>query len=125
MTNRLSEYTQRITTYSTEKQNLDKKQKNLPLLRLGLFLLFTFLVYRYLTIQSLWSGILAISAFATFVILSLLDSRLKKRIKRIQILIHINEKEVKALAGDYTSFDPGNEFINQSHDYTYDLDIFE
>jgi DNA mismatch repair ATPase MutS len=86
--------------------------------------LFTFLVYRYLTIQSLWSGILAISAFIAFVILSLTDSRLKKNIKRIQILILINEKEVKALAGDYTSFDPGNEFIDQSHDYTHDLDIF-
>jgi DNA mismatch repair ATPase MutS len=124
MTDRLSEYIQRITTYSTEKQNLDKKQKNLPLLRLGLFLLFAFLVYRYLTIQSLWSGILAISAFIAFVILSLTDSRLKKSIKRIQILIQINEKEVKALAGDYSSFDPGNEFIDQSHDYTHDLDIF-
>jgi DNA mismatch repair ATPase MutS len=94
------------------------------LLRLGLFLLFAFLVYRYLTIQSLWSGILAISAFIAFVILSLTDSRLKKSIKRIQILIQINEKEVKALAGDYSSFDPGNEFIDQSHDYTHDLDIF-
>jgi DNA mismatch repair ATPase MutS len=124
MTDRLSEYTTRITTYSAEKQNLEKKQKNLPLLRLGLFLLFTFLVYRYLTIQSLWSGILAISAFIAFVILSLTDKKKKKNIKRIQILILINEKEVKALAGDYTSFDPGNEFIDQSHDYTHDLDIF-
>ena len=124
MSDSLSEYTKRITTYSAEKQNLDKKQKNLPMLRLGLFLLFAFLVYRYLTIQSLWSGMLAISAFAAFVILSLLDSRFKKRIKRIHILIHINEKEVKALAGDYSSFDPGNEFIDQSHDYTHDLDIF-
>jgi DNA mismatch repair ATPase MutS len=124
MSDSLSEYTKRITTYSAEKQNLDKKQKNLPMLRLGLFLLFAFLVYRYLTIQSLWSGMLAISAFAAFVILSLIDSKFKKRIKRIQILIHINEKEVKALAGDYSSFDPGNEFIDQSHDYTHDLDIF-
>jgi len=124
MNNPLSEYTTRITAYSAEKQNLEKKQKNLPLLRLVIFLLFAFLVYRYLTIQSLWAGMLAISAFVAFVILSLLDSRLKKSIKRIQILIHINEKEVKALAGDYTSFDPGNEFINQSHDYTHDLDIF-
>jgi DNA mismatch repair ATPase MutS len=124
MNDTLSEYTTRITTYSTEKLNLEKKQKNLPLLRLGLFTLFAFLVYRYLTIQSLWSGMLAISAFVAFVIVSLLDSRLKKNIKRIQILIHINEKEVKALAGDYTSFDPGNEFIDQTHDYTHDLDIF-
>ncbi len=124
MTVRLSEYTQRINTYSTEKQNLEKKQKHLPLLRLGLFLLFAFLVYRYLTIQSLWSGMLAISAFAAFVILSLLDSSLKRQIKIAEIYIQINTKEVSALNDNYAGFDPGNEFVDQSHDYTHDLDIF-
>ncbi len=53
-----------------------------------------------------------------------MDSRLKKQINRIEILIQINKKEVNALAGDYSVFDPGNEFIDQSHDYTHDLDIF-
>lgn len=124
MTDRLYEYTNRLSAYYAEKLKLERKQKNLPLLRLVVFIVFAFLFYRYLTIQLLWSGMLAISAFTAFVLLSLLDGRLKKRIKGIQILIHINEKEVNALAGNYSSFDPGNEFIDQSHDYTHDLDIF-
>jgi len=124
MINRLSEYTQRLTTYSNDKQNLKNKQKHLPLLRLGLFLISAFLLYRYLTIQSAWSGSIAILVFIAFLILSYIDYRLKNHIKRIEILIHINEKEIKALDGDYTTFDPGHEFIDQSHDYTHDLDIF-
>jgi hypothetical protein len=124
MTDRLSDYTQRITTYSTEKQNLEKKEKNLPMFRLGLFLLFAFLGYRYLVIQSILPAFLAISIFVAFLILSYIDSNFKKRIKLIDILIHINKLEVKALGGDYNNFGPGNEFIDQSHDYTHDLDIF-
>jgi DNA mismatch repair ATPase MutS len=124
MSNSLSEYTKRINTYSAEKQNLEKQQKNLPLIRLGLFLLFAFLVYRFLVIQSVLQAILAISVFITFLVLSFIDSRLKRRIKIAEIYIQINTSEVSALNGNYTDFDPGNEFIDQSHDYTHDLDIF-
>ncbi|MFA5971503.1 MAG: hypothetical protein WC780_04040 [Lentimicrobiaceae bacterium] len=124
MIDRLTEYNQRITTYSTQKQNLENTQKYLPILRLGLFLVSAFLLYRYLTIQSVWSGSITILVFTAFLILSYIDYRLKNRIKRFEILIHINEKEIKALNGDYSAFDPGHEFIDQSHDYTHDLDIF-
>jgi len=124
MTDRLSEYTQRISTYSTEKQNLEKKQKNLPMLRLGLFILFAYLSYRYFVIQTVFPAILAISVFVAFLVLSFFDSRLKRRIKITEILIQINTKEVTALQGNYSTFDPGNEFVDQSHDYTHDLDIF-
>lgn len=124
MTNRLSGYTQRITTYTSEKQILEKKQKNLPALRLGLFVLFAFLGYRYLVLQSLLPAMLTFSVFSAFVILSLIDSTFKKRIKRLEILLAINQKEADALNGNYDAFDPGNEFIDSSHDYTHDLDIF-
>jgi len=124
MIDRLIEYNQRITTYSTQKQNLENKQKHLPLLRLLLFLITLFLVYKYLTIQSYWFGSITILVFTAFLVLSFIDYRLKNQIKRFEILIRINEKEIKALNGNYTAFDPGNEFIDQSHDYTHDLDIF-
>jgi DNA mismatch repair ATPase MutS len=124
MNNPLSKYSQGITSYSSEKQNLEKKQKNLPLLRLILFLLTAFLVYQYLTTQTIWAGSIAIVVLLAFISLSIFDNRLKKRIKHIETLIHINQLEVNALGGNYSSFDPGNEFIDQSHDYTHDLDIF-
>jgi hypothetical protein len=124
MTDRLSEYSSRINTYSTEKNKLEKKQKHLPLLRLIFFLIFTFLVYKYITIQAIEVGVLVIVALIVFVISSVIDRKLKNEIRKIGILLKINELEVRALGGDYTAFDPGNEFIDQSHDYTHDLDIF-
>jgi len=52
------------------------------------------------------------------------DFRLKHRIKGIDIRIAISKKEIDAINGDYSGFEPGTEFINESHAYTYDLDIF-
>jgi len=124
MINRLEEYNQRISAISTKRELISKKQKHLPLLRFGLFLLFAFLLYKYLTIVAAWPEVLAILSLSALTILGFIDSNLKRRIKQYDILIEINRKEVIALGGDYSSFDPGNEFIDQSHDYTYDLDIF-
>jgi hypothetical protein len=124
MTGRLSEYTQRITSYSNTKQNLEKRQKHMPLFRLLLFLFTAFLLYRFLVVQSVGTGCSAVLVLLAFLVLSFIDSKLKRHIKRNEILIQINEKEIMALAGTYNSFDPGNEFVDQSHDYTHDLDIF-
>ena len=124
MIDRLQEYNNRIAKYSTERNDLSKKQKHLPLLRLAIFILFVILIYRYLTIQSAGSAIFAVTSLVAFILMSLFDSKLKSQIKRIDILHEINRKEVAALGGDYNAFDPGNEFVDQSHDYTHDLDIF-
>jgi hypothetical protein len=124
MTNRLSVYSQRITAYSDDKQKLTNRQKHLPILRLVLFLVFALLAYRFLTIQSFWTGFQAVAVFIAFLVLSVVDNRIKKRIHLIEILIQLNKAEVSALNGDYSTFDPGNEFVDQSHDYTHDLDIF-
>jgi len=124
MTNIIEEYNKRLTSNSTNKQNLVNKQKHLPVIRLGLFLLFASLLYQYLTSQSIAIGVICATAIVTLLILSVIDFNLKKRIKLIDILILINQKEVSALEGKYGSFDPGDEFIDPSHDYTHDLDIF-
>ena len=124
MTDRLSEYSSRINTYSTEKENLEKKQKYFPLLRLILFFVFTLLVYKYITSKAVWVGIIAIVTLIAFIISSFIDRNLKNEIRRVAILLNINYLEVKALSGDYNAFDQGIEYIDQSHDYSHDLDIF-
>lgn len=124
MIDRTSDYNLRITTYLNQKQKLEYKQKYLPLLRLGLFLLFAFLCYKFLTTQTALYGILAILIFIIFLVITVIDSKLKKLIKTKDILLHINEMEIAVLAGDYSTFDSGIEFIDQSHDYSHDLDIF-
>lgn len=124
MTERLSDYNQLLTTLSTERNSIVKKQKPLPMLRLAFFLGLVFIIYTFLTTQTFLSGIAVILVFALFIMLSIYDSKLKKQLKNIEILIEINQNEVSALKGNYSTFDPCKEFIDQSHDYSHDLDIF-
>ena len=47
-----------------------------------------------------------------------------QRIKLAKELIKINKNELDALNGNISSFHNGKEFINSSHPYSFDLDIF-
>ena len=124
MVDRIAEYNKRIFTYTSEKQKLQKTQNPLHIIRLGLFLCVAFLIYLFLTAQSSWILVLAATVFILLLVLSAYDNKLKRLIKRLDVLIGINRKEIISIGGDNSAFDPGNEFIDQSHDYTHDLDIF-
>jgi len=41
-----------------------------------------------------------------------------------QQLVKINQNEIRAINRNLSTFDPGNEFIDPHHDYSYDLDLF-
>ncbi|MCR6641110.1 MAG: hypothetical protein NVV82_19480 [Sporocytophaga sp.] len=59
--------------------------------------------------------------FIAFVIKSL---NLKRQKKFYITLIDLNQGELNGLEGDYSFFKNGIEFINPSHPYSYDLDLF-
>ena len=124
MIDRLTDYTQRISAFSDQKLSFENKQKHLPLVRLLLFVAFALLFYRFLNIRTLWSAVPVSVAFAAFLAFSLYDISLKGKIKKVEIFLQINHLEVGVLKGDYSSFDAGNECIDEAHDYTHDLDIF-
>lgn len=48
----------------------------------------------------------------------------EKQLLYYQRLAKINLNEISALNRDLSAFDPGNEFIDPHHDYSYDLDLF-
>jgi DNA mismatch repair ATPase MutS len=51
-------------------------------------------------------------------------NKLKALIKNIENLLSINDKELKALEGDFSDFDHGAELIDFEHRNLYDLDLF-
>lgn len=48
----------------------------------------------------------------------------EKQLGYYQQLVKINRDEIRAISRDLRPFDPGNEFIDPHHDYSYDLDLF-
>lgn len=124
MFDRLSEYNKLISEYGSKKEKLQQKQQLMPLVRLVFFAGAAVLMYFFLRNQSVILISFSLFSFTAFVVLSVIDINLKRAIAKLNILISINQDEVSAIGGTYTMFDTGSEFIDSTHDYTHDLDIF-
>jgi len=59
-----------------------------------------------------------------FVLLIQYHARLFLERVHLENLVRINISEIEALQGNFNSFNPGKEYIDTHHPYTYDLDIF-
>jgi len=59
-----------------------------------------------------------------FVFLVLKHTRLKDKRDYNKELLSINTTEINVLNGNFSGLDNGNEFIDQSHFYSYDIDLF-
>lgn len=67
--------------------------------------------------------VLAVTAIP-FLILVKYHNRLFYRKEYLVTRINVNLQEIAALDNDFSSFDGGAEFVDSSHLYTFDLDVF-
>ena len=109
------------------QQKLDQNRFKLQMiswLRLAAFLL-VIPVFIYLMPLSHLMGWIAVlvclSAFFWMVKQSVSTERL---LKYYQNIVEINTHEIKAIRRDFSQFDPGKEFTDSEHDFSYDLDLF-
>ncbi|MEM6629752.1 MAG: DNA mismatch repair protein MutS [Bacteroidota bacterium] len=84
----------------------------------GIATYFLFSLHPYVGIGS---GIAFLIAFLTLVKYHVQLSNLQRYRKR---LVQINQEELQALSGDFSAFESGKVFIDPSHPYSFDLDLF-
>jgi DNA mismatch repair ATPase MutS len=72
----------------------------------------------------IYNFIILLFLLILFLVLVKWNINLNRKIDYIKELIQINQFEIDAFHGDYSSFYAGEEFIDPTHPYTYDLDIF-
>jgi hypothetical protein len=117
-------YKQRIGEFISGIEKLQKPLRWIPWLRLMLFILTGVTIFYSVKFPGVLFVAASVFSFSGFLLAGWYDSRLKKGIKRLENLIRINRQELDALYGDASGFDPGNDFIDQDHPYSHDLDIF-
>lgn len=124
MTSPLSAYQELIARAEKEKQKILRKLSFVPWSRLLCFLLTLALIY--LRVQTGNNGLipLAILAFSGFLLAGWFDYKWKELIAGLDNRIALCTKEIAALRGDHSGFEPGTEFIDENHPYSLDLDIF-
>ena len=124
MTQILQEYEDQIIATRLEREIQAKKRYYLPVLRLVVFLLTLILFFKFLSSNDLFFVNSSILALISFVLLSVSDNYLKQKIEHYDRSIVILSNEIKGINGDYSPFDPGDEYVDPDHSYSYDLDIF-
>jgi len=119
-----------IEFYKSEKQNFEKELSSLKkklttcsTLRLLLFLGVAAGVYFFFGNSKLILIVLLIG-IPLFLYLVSKHSDLKEKRDLLKKLIQINKTEISVLSGDFFSLEEGEEFIDPSHFYSYDIDLF-
>ncbi|MCF6240670.1 MAG: hypothetical protein L3J74_04920 [Bacteroidales bacterium] len=117
-------YTRRLNTFSTEAQQLKRKNYWVSASRLILFV--SAIIFSFIFIDKNLKLVFLINIFALipFLFLVTINVKYQKKIKLLNELISINKKEQAALEGDNSAFPAGKEYIDYEHPYSYDLDIF-
>lgn len=120
---RIKIYNSQIELYNRQAKNLKSNILNLSLLRLAVFLVAVFGVY-ILWLNSLWVVVIVAVFVVSFVFFVKKHLKLKRKLQKTKLLININEKEIKALYGDFSQFSTGEVYKNPQHAFAEDIDLF-
>ncbi len=120
-----SVYQDRIVAFNETLKELKNKSTLMGLLRIIIALVLGISIYLYFTSKHNNTFIfISSSSLIAFFILLKKHQGIHQKTKLYQELIKINTQELNYLHEGISSYDDGEEFINTTHPYTYDLDIF-
>ncbi|WP_271407057.1 MutS-related protein [Tenacibaculum soleae] len=116
-------YTQEINNLNIVLSTLKKQLLITRVLRLLTFLTLSFSIYISIVKNNLFLSISFI-ALVSFVYLIVRHSQLKQQKKLTDSKLNINKTEIEVLNGKYSHLETGEEFINPTHYYSNDVDLF-
>jgi len=123
MQNPLEFYTFSIQQFEQELQQLKKQLAASSTIRLLVFLAIAFGLYFFFGNAKAMITI-AVLGFVLFLYLVSRHTDLQYKRDLVIKLIDINTTEIKVLNRDYSSLDEGSDFIDPTHAYSYDIDLF-
>lgn len=122
---RESLYLERASALAEQEKKAASTSSAVSWLRVGVFVAGAVLAYFLFKADNTTGGTLAILGFyALFILVMRWHSRLNFRHQQLRLLRQVNEQEVERLQGKLKNFDSGQEFVDDHHPYTSDLDIF-
>ncbi|MGO4294240.1 MutS-related protein [Chitinophaga sp. RAB17] len=118
-------YQQRIDQFNESMRKEKRLTSILSWARLISFLLVGTSVVQL--IRNGWMGgwlVLAIAGAIAFARLLILYTKALQRLQLFETLLELNRKELQLVTSWQSSFEDGNEFVDDKHDFTSDLDVF-
>ena len=125
MTNRLQDLEQHTARLQQQLTRLRHKSQWFTVAQIGMFLATLGMVACAITYQpKALYALLAAVLFAVYLLLRRTDGLNSRNIERQQRLIAAYQREISYFHGDYSCFDEGKDYINPSHPFSFDLDLF-
>ncbi|WP_298556505.1 DNA mismatch repair protein MutS [uncultured Algibacter sp.] len=123
MENPLKYYKTHLKTYQNEVKNLYKQMTGLSSLRLLVFLVTGFGIYFFF---GQWQIALSIGILGVVLFIYLLSKHtdVKRQRDFNKALVTINEDEIKIASGDFYNRNDGLVFLDSTHFYSLDIDLF-
>lgn len=117
-------YRKKLDKISLVIAELEKKSKPAGFFRLAFFLMFIVFLFKGIFGHSyLWGG-MSLCCILLYILASYYDNKLDKKIEKKKRLQDVYGKELKYLNNDFSQFQDGTEYIDSTHPFTFDLDIF-
>lgn len=122
---RISKYEQQAVALEYSISGLKKRSKTFLIIKIFTFLLCAYLGWNYVTSKYLpLYGITCLVVLLLYILALFFDAKLQKKIHHLENRLSAVQNELKYLKGDFTSFEEGKEFIDASHPFSFDLDLF-
>ncbi|HET8839419.1 MAG TPA: DNA mismatch repair protein MutS [Flavobacteriaceae bacterium] len=116
-------YKSRISHFEQILKKVKKRLLLSSMLRLFTFLLGLFFLIFFFSKPSILIPVLLL-LIVVFVILVAKHGDLQLKNEQISNLIQINKTEIEVLNGNFSDLPSGEEFIDPSHDFSHDIDLF-
>lgn len=120
----LENYNNLINIYSGELIVAKKKSKIVSIIRLIVFVSGLIIFYYLLKASLLQISIFTLVWIVVFLILLRLSVKYKNKIKYLKIILDINKNEIDAINLNQKYFNNGKNYIDKTHYFSFDLDIF-
>lgn len=116
-------YTQQINNLSRQLKQVKRRRNLITVAKLSIFGSMIFQLYWFISYSNL-PIIFPIFSISVFILLTKTDSYIVHKLQHIIKLIQINQSEIDYLQGNISRFSQGKEFLQSSHPYAADLDLF-
>ncbi len=117
-------YSNRIEKFSDLLSNTNKQHSIISWLRLIIFCATIISWFYVITIHIITGIALGISGIIGFVIFLKKHKKLEDLKTYLETILTVNNNEYLCCKGTFDQFDGGNEFIDHSHPYSFDIDLF-
>jgi len=126
MISALKEYKKRKIKYNLLLEKQEKYIGNLSNLRFAIFVLGLMILIRmYILKRHFIFDFIVLVMIILFCYLTYLHKKIESKKNYLNILYEVNKTSIKRLEGEWKTFqDIGEDFIDENHNYSYDLDVF-